>query len=56
MSKIRKALAAAVAAGLTAVAEAAATTGIGHVNWGVVLGAAVAAGLAVYSIRNAPAA
>lgn len=54
MSKFRKAVAAAVAAALAAVGQAVATTGIGHVNWAVVLGAAAVAGAAVYNVRNAP--
>lgn len=55
MSKIRKALAAAVAAGLAAVGQAIATDGIGHVNWGVVLGAAAVAGVGVFYVKNVPA-
>jgi hypothetical protein len=56
MSKIRKALAAGVAAGLAVVAQAAATDGLAHINWGVVAGAVVVAGYGVFKIKNAPAA
>lgn len=55
MSKMRKAVAAAVAAALSAVGQAIATTGFAHVNWAVVAGAAAVAGAAVYNVRNAPA-
>jgi hypothetical protein len=53
MSKIRKALMAGIAAGLAAIAQAAATTGLAHINWAVVAGAVVAAGYAVWQTKNA---
>lgn len=54
VDKARKAFVAGVAAGLAAAAQAVATGGIDHVNWAVVAGAAFAAGLAVYGVRNKP--
>lgn len=53
MSKIRKAITAAITAGLAAVGQAVATDGLGHVNWVVVAGAVLVAGLAVFRIPNA---
>lgn len=54
MARVRKALAAGAAAGLTAVAQAVATNGLAHVNWGVVAGAVLVAGFGVFKIKNAP--
>lgn len=54
MNTIRKALLAAVAAGVAAVTQAISSGGLDSVNWAVVLGAAVVAGLAVWGIPNAP--
>jgi hypothetical protein len=55
MSQIRKALVAALMAGATAILDGVAQGGISHINLAVVAGAAVAAGLAVWGVRNAPA-
>lgn len=55
MARIRKAITAGIAAGLAAIAQAAATTGLAHVNWAVVAGAVVAAGYATWQVSNAPA-
>lgn len=56
ISKARKAFVAGVAAGLAAAVEGFAVGGVDGISWPVVAAAAFAAGLAVYGIRNKPAA
>lgn len=56
MSKIRKALVAAGAAALAALADAVASGGIKGVNVAIIAGAALAAGFATWRVPNAPAA
>lgn len=56
LSTVRKALAAAFAAGLAALTQAAVKGAVSSQDWYVIVGAALVAGTGVFLIPNAPAA